>query len=492
MSQDQEKALTVAIVVEEMAQARAMALSFRKLGIVPYYYETLREYWDDIFLKEESEYPDFNIVDVKMMSDGKLFLSAHPAVKNGELCLAFYYNEQSRPLIHSTYDIFNFGEIRKANNYDGQLKTILKRVNSFQSLTIKRSKAEKEVSFLRQQNAKMVGQIGDLRERRDFQDIMTHLVQNLDESLMVNDFNYAIMETISNWQGASAMALYELNQNGQRLMSANYQFDKLQELPSLWLGQVCSKGVESFAENMATQVAFDLMGDSVVVVKICGIHALPDMLAYIKVDADYFHGIDWDLLGRFASSSYRAFLMNRESTRSLELTGENIGLWDLVDSMDQDFNELKNSTEGVSDQVVINLDFGSIMSVLRDNNYLRFHWSDFHKDFLYQIKRNSTDAYRVCFWGTEHMSFVLSRADSESFNNILKDLNQRFAFWRYFEDSTFIMNVELAPKVTSTPFSPTAFLRYIEKSNYRRETTISRKAEKARSVTGPKRPDMTM
>jgi hypothetical protein len=488
--------LTVAILIDDIVQARALALSFRKLGIVPYYYDTLRSYWDDIFLKEAGEYPDFNIIDVKMMSDGKLFLAGHPAVKAGELCLSFYYSEENKPLLNSTYDIFNFGEIRKAANYDGQLKTILNRVNQYREASKGKQAVESEVKVLRKQNASMLGQVNELKERDDYLSILLGLSQKLDENLLVNEFNYALLETFTSWDICTSIALYELSQNGQRLLSSNYQLDQLQELPSLWLGQACPEGVESFAETMASQVAFDLMGDSVALVRICGTRSKPEMLMFLKVDSDYFHGMQWDLLGQFITSSYRAYRVEQGEGRERELLGDIVSPWDLLGDLDREFHNLKVGKEASSRNVLVNLDFSRLLNVLKDNNYLRFHWSDFQKDFLYQIRRNLSCEFQTSYWGTGHMTLIVDRNDSEPLQSAVKDLVGRFAFWRYFEDSTLIMNMEIAPEVKQIPYSPTAYLRYIEKVDVRNETTIARKAQSETSrINGPigkRRPDLTM
>ena len=77
-------------------------------------------------------------------------------------------------------------------------------------------------------------------------------------------------------------AFLELSFNGQKLLSPVSNNQKFRNIPSLWLGQACINGIELFAQNMATQVAIDVMGGDIVSLHVKGSEGNTDKIIFIK------------------------------------------------------------------------------------------------------------------------------------------------------------------------------------------------------------------
>ena len=74
-------ALSVALLLSDIAEVKEISSVFRKLDIVPHYYDDLASFWTGTLEKM----PALCIVDVKNMSDGKLVLRDHPLVQAEDL-----------------------------------------------------------------------------------------------------------------------------------------------------------------------------------------------------------------------------------------------------------------------------------------------------------------------------------------------------------------------------------------------------------------------
>ena len=72
------------------------------------------------------------------------------------------------------------------------------------------------------------------------------------------DYTTSLISKLEMWEACDGYGIYELNQNGQKLISPEVSKRKYHPFPSLWLGQTNEQGIENFAQDMATQVANDL------------------------------------------------------------------------------------------------------------------------------------------------------------------------------------------------------------------------------------------
>ncbi len=483
-----KKELSVALLMDDATQARNIASSFRKLGVLPVYYDTLESFWKEI----EVDLPDFAVVDVKKMSEGENILINHPMIKNECLPLAFYYDDSTIPLVSSAYEIYNYGLIRKSIAYDGQLKSILNRVNKFQHHIQNGEFLQKKVNALQAKTAKLIGVIHDHREKFDFDLFVSQLVNEIEQKTLTDDFSSACLDVFSNWNEVQALGLYELTGNGQRLVSSSLRKDKLADLPSLWLGQVCKTGIEFFADNMAANVVMDTMGKgdkNIITLRIHGSKKSPEMLLFLKLTEEFIPNFNWSLLEKLLTGINREFLLKRKSASNMGRTNT-YNPWEMVGMLDEEFYSLENGKE--SDHInkqLVSVDFAKLMEAIKDRPKLRFNWSSFYKDFLFHLDRNIDTSYMISHWGTSKLSFVIEQKAFEEFFISLKALAVRFAYWRYFEDSALVLTSDFTPDVRVVPFSSMAYFRYTDSSSeLSNSNAISQAALRASSIMEESRP----
>ena len=136
----QEGQLSVALLLSDLNEVKEISAVFRKLGIIPHFYEDLKTFWTGTL----ERIPSLCIVDVKKMSDGEFALHDHPAVKSEKLPIVFFYTKNTEPLLVSTNDFFHLGLLKKTEHYESSLKAILKRLNHFMILQIDNQKLNLE------------------------------------------------------------------------------------------------------------------------------------------------------------------------------------------------------------------------------------------------------------------------------------------------------------------------------------------------------------
>lgn len=471
--------LSVAILLEDVTSARSLASSFRKLGVLPIHYESLENFWIEV----EGDLPDLVVVDVRKMSEGDLLLIDHKLVKNESLSLVFYYDDSSIPLVNSTYDIFNYGSIRKSLNYDGQLKTILARFNRFFGHYEANEILKQRVNLLQTKNGKLVGEIHDYKEREDFDRFLEELVNRVSERSQTDDFDKAILDILCDWQEVQSVGMYELTANCQRLVSSTIKHNKFVQLPALWLGQVCRNGVEFFAENMASNVAMDLIGKggkNVVTLRVHGLQNSAELLFFLRLSEEYIPNFNWPMLEKMLSSVYRLSLLKKQINNKAEK--KNIFTpWEMIEFLDVEYAK-GDAVATASDKQLVVVNFDKLFKTIKERPKLRFNWTQFYKDFLFYLERNIDCSYIVSHWGVENLTFIIERKSFEEFFISLKSLSDRFSYWRYFEDSALVLAVELAPAVEAVPFSPMAYLRHVERDRFELSSAISKVATKASNI----------
>ena len=81
------KEFQIALLMEDVVEAKAISDSLREIGIFAHYYSDLDELWVSL----NTYTPDLCIVDVKKMSQGTLLFKNHSKVKSNTLKYCFYY-----------------------------------------------------------------------------------------------------------------------------------------------------------------------------------------------------------------------------------------------------------------------------------------------------------------------------------------------------------------------------------------------------------------
>ncbi|MGZ3807969.1 MAG: hypothetical protein ACXVCE_07785, partial [Bacteriovorax sp.] len=255
-----EGPLSVALLISDLNEVKEISAVFRKLGIIPHFYEDLQTFWSGTV----ERIPSLCIVDVKKMSEGDLVLRNHPHVQSEKLPLVFFYSNNTEPLLVSTYDFFHLGLLKKTENYEGPLRAILKRLNHFMQMEFDNQilKIEKHAQFETIEKLKLEQRT--MVETDQYQSMVKRVCLELEEERGEADFFKAVEKVFQGIDEISEFAMMELSFNGQKLISPLSHVPKFRAIPSLWLGQACPHGLELFAQNMATQVAVEIMGGDLV------------------------------------------------------------------------------------------------------------------------------------------------------------------------------------------------------------------------------------
>ncbi|CAM9942459.1 unnamed protein product, partial [Chrysoparadoxa australica] len=140
MTTDTTPNKVVSILVSDIKRGKELSDIFRQIGVHPYVCTSLPQFWGEAI----KETPHLAIIDVKHMSQGEYLLKDHPKVKSEEMPIVFTYENSSAPLLYSTFDLLSLGSINMDLPLTGQVKSILKRFNTFQSWQVKAKAAMEE------------------------------------------------------------------------------------------------------------------------------------------------------------------------------------------------------------------------------------------------------------------------------------------------------------------------------------------------------------
>ncbi len=446
--------IEVAILLEGLDDAKHISNVFRKAGIVPHYYENIQTFWEGTI----EDMPALAIVDVKLMNSGEFNVGNHPFVKNEKMALSFFYSDQSLPLLHSTYDIFNFGLVKKSNSYNGQIKSILKRFNKLKGLEI----ANGELNTANRKHVKQVNGLveaaGNFQEKEYYAELARALCLEIEQEKNCEDFFTACAKVFSKKEDIAEFAFLELSQSGQKLISPERDDKKFRNIPSLWLGKTCTDGIEFFAQNMASQVALDLMEGEVMALMIRGLENNPQKIIFIKsMNEKFVEKFDWNLFEKYLSgvnSYYHSKLVIDHNLSAIK-----IGPWELMSILDENVN---GSLDGQSKDIcLVDVDLSDLVELVRSKSNMHFYWKDFFADFASRFENQYKLDVRVVPMGVSHLGFVANKKKEQQLFSALRSYIFRYSYWRYFEDVDVILARSLSPQIKAIPLSPEAYLQYL-------------------------------
>lgn len=455
-----EKQLSIALLLSEITEVKEISAIFKRLGIIPHFYEDLKTFWDETLVR----IPSLCIVDVKKMSEGEFVLSNHPAVKSEQLPLVFFYTKMTEPLLISTNDFFHLGYLKKTEDYEDSLRSILKRLNHFIHLTF-------ENEMLKNEKVKMIEAVEKLKDEKilleqtdQYQSMVRRVCVQLEESAGEGDFFKTIESVFQDINEISEFAMLELSFNGQKLISPISHVKKFRAIPSLWLGQACLKGIELFAQNMATQVAIEIMGGNLVSLLIKGNFSKPDKVLFVKTQNELFYNhFDWSLLEAYLNGFYARFKNKLESELSVDKKiNSPFKAMSFLDKFL--FGSGSHDSSGKialqkSDYRLVNLDLTSLVENILKKASNHFYWERFEKEFTNKLEIQTRIDFRTFSYSVNHIAFLVESRDLDSFFLELKDFASRFSYWKYFEESDVVLAQIVAPKVSMSPLSAYAYLK---------------------------------
>ena len=464
---------TVALVMKHLPEARNVARIFRKIGVLPTLYESLESFWNPALVST----PSLCIMDVRLIVEGEKALCRHPTVKSEELPLVFFYTSKCIPLLSSSCGMFSLGTVSYFDHDDslleGQIKSILRRVNRLGFLQIEREReARKAISWERRfeqlvQTSQNSKEEEYYRER--LQRVWNALAPERNEG---GDFYSALGKGLDSLKEVAEFSVVELAPNGQKLISPLSSTlgknSRYREIPPLWLGKICDTGIEFFARNMAAQVALDLMGGEQLSLLIEGRSLHPEKMIFVKIgDRDFVKRFDWKRLELYLSDIWCYFsLKATPGTWSSDSSPKLHHPWEFFSLLDRvGFDEV--SEEGSSPQwALIDGDFSNLLKTIRQKSPVRFYWEHFFNTFCNRFLADRVadiDCHLTCM-GVGHIGLLVPVKRGEEIFKEFKSYSQRYPYWRYFEDMEIILAKEICPTVRMVPLSAEGYMGILEGS----------------------------
>ncbi|EQC50208.1 hypothetical protein M899_2822 [Bacteriovorax sp. BSW11_IV] len=487
--------LSVALLMSDLTAAREISRVFKQAGVVPYFYDTLRDYWNGIV----NDVPSLSVVDVKMMSDGDLFLATHPFVRTEALPLVFYYTDESAYLTGPAFECFNLGMIKNELGFDGQIKSLLKRVNHFYRLDRENSNLRTQAIDVDSKVGRVVEANQKLQEKTFYGELFSSITEDFESARSNETFAAALSEVFTKYEEIEKYSCFEMSANGKKLIGLEGEGKKYFQIPALWLGKNCQDGIEPFAQNLASQVAFDLMGENLICLNIKGVKKHPEMLLFVQCnDEEMLNHFNWDLLERYLSGLCEHYKL-KASPKHIS-TDIFMSPWDVMSLLDSKAmgkvpgdhylpNEI--TKESVA---LINLDFTTLVDYVRSTKGSRFYWKEFFKDFVARIDHLEIDSLKVTSMGVEHVGLLVPEYVCEDAFRLIKGLIGRYPFWRFFEDSDLVLAQSLRPEVRMSPISSEGYFQVMEGLHFAAADLINQeeKQEITRKLIWGDAPDQTV
>jgi hypothetical protein len=465
--------LNVAILTADIAQAKSLSDNLREFGIFAHYHQELDEFWVAI----NSQKPDLCIVDVAKMSQGGLVFKNHPRVLKDDLNYAFFYSEESKFLLNSTYHLPHIGYIRSEVNLKGQLESLLSRVLRDKDGVRREKFLQARIQRLQKRSSRLVSDINESVKFHERLNTVNSLIEYVENNVDKFDFNSVICQMFCDWEGVKSFGMYELNKSGQKLVSHAFSRKKYHALPQLWLGKTCEDGIESFAQDMALQVAIDVVGSNLRTVEIHGQYDNPDILLLVETNEELTENFNWKLFQDLISGLYRKDLL-RVSSRVTN--SRFLSPWEALSLQDDIYYHQKTN-----EVKLINIEFSKLIGQVKSHYNNRFYWKAFYQDFIHHLDAQLGQGAYFTEYGVHELLIFCERENFDKDLLAIKSFVKTFAYWRYFEDSSLVMAKDAQPSVKVINPSSINYLRMVDQHFDDLEGAISLATKRASEILAP-------
>jgi hypothetical protein len=443
--------LSVAILMDDLASAKEIAGALRHNQILAHHYQSLDEFW----VASKIQMPDLVIVDVTKMSQGTIQFKSHPQVVDGTLAYAFYSKDATKILLQSTLGLNPVAYIHNDSSLNAQIMTIVKR--RAQELQLKHMMIEMENKMhrLQSRSQRLISDRSAAEEFRAHFEFIRNFCAELEEGSAKQDFSMTLLSKLEKWEAIDGYGIYELNQSGQKLVGPEVSRKKYHPFPALWLGQTNTSGIESFAQDMATQVANDLFDLQPVMLKVHSGSSHPEMLVYISFREERMANFPWDVFEGALSSSLRRLKLFQQLPH---YSTQFLPMWEALDTMD------KMQRSGLdSDTKIVCLSLIPLIEVAKKRTQNKFYWASFFNDFFLQLAGRLQKSTKLSLMGPWHVQFFIPRENVETETQMLQSFIRQFPFWKFFEDNSQILSEDMMPILKYIPASSAHYLRIFEK-----------------------------
>ena len=298
-------------------------------------------------------------------------------------------------------------------------------------------------------------QRSDGEEFRAHFEYIRNLCAEIEDESTRQDFTTSLLGKLEKWEAIDGYGLYELNQNGQKLIAPEIAKSKYHPFPSLWLGQENTQGIESFAQDMATQVANDLFEIDPVSIRIHAGSTNPELLLFVSFREERMMNFPWDVLESMLSSSFRRLKLYQQMP---QYSSQFLPMWEALDNMD------RMQKGGVdSDMRIVALSLIPLTEVAKKRTNNKFFWSAFFNDFFLQLSGRLQKSTKLSLFGPWHVLFFIPRENIEKETQMLQAFIKQFSYWKFFEDNSQVLSEEMLPILKLIPASSAHYLRIFEK-----------------------------
>jgi len=443
--------LSVAILMDDLASAKEIAAALRQHNIFAHLYQSLDEFW----VATNIQIPDLSIVDVTKMSQGSIQFRNHPKVLDQTLTYAFFSKDSTKILLQSTQGLNPIGFLHNDSSLNSQIMSLMTRRMNEMKFAKDKAELETRIQRIQSRSQRLISERSDAEEFRAHFDFMRTLCAEIENDSTRQDFTRSLLSKLEKWEAIEGYGVFELNQNGQKLISPEISKKKYHPFPSLWLGQVNEHGIEPFALEMATQVANDLFDFEPVMIRIYSGAANPDLLLYVSFKEERMMNFPWEVFETMLSSSLRKLKLYQQMPH---YSSQFLPMWEALDNMDR----LQKS--GVdSDLRIIALSLIPLTEVAKKRPNNKFFWSSFFNDFFLQLSGRLDKSTKLSLFGPWQVVFFIPRENVEVETQMLQNFIKQFGYWKFFEDNSQVLSEDMMPSLKLIPASSSHYLRIFEK-----------------------------
>ena len=443
--------ISVAILMDDLASAKDIATALRQQNILAHHYQSLDEFW----VASSIQIPDLTIIDVTKMSQGSIQFKTHPKVQDKSLAYAFFSKDSTKILLQSTFGLNPIGYIHNDASLNAQVMSLVSRRMNEIKFIKEKDELESRINRLQTRSQRLISERSGAEEFKAHFEFIRTLCGEIENESTRQDFTHSLIGKLEKWEAIDGYGLYELNQNGQKLISPEIAKKKYHPFPSLWLGQLNDQGIEHFAQDMATQVANDLFELEPVIIKIHAGAANPDLLLFVSFKEERMMNFPWEVFESMLSSSLRRLKLYQQLP---QYTSQFLPMWEAMDNMDR-----MQKAGSDSDMRIIALSLIPLTDVVKRRTNNKFFWSSFFNDFFLQLAGRLQKSTKLSLFGPWHVMFFIPRENVETETVMLQAFIKQFSYWKFFEDNSQILSEDMLPILKLIPASSAHYLRIFEK-----------------------------
>ncbi len=440
--------LSVAILMDDLASAKEISDAIRNLGIFSHHYQSLDEFWATTSI----ELPDLLFLDVTKMSQGNILFKNHSRVLDGSLSYVIFSKDSTKVLLQSTLSMKPYAYLHKDVTLSSQVEGIvLKKQNDLKNQK-ELTEFESRIQRLQARSQRMILERSQAEEFKAQFEFIKSFCIDVEKSLKGQNFINSLATKLETWNVINSFGMYELSQDGQKLVSQLVSSKKYHPFPSLWLGQANLNGIEKFAQDMALQVSLDLFETNPQMIRISGGNTNPDMLLFLELNQEGAHSISWDLFEFMINSSFRQIKI---STESAKFHSPILSTWEGLDYLDK----LSSANSSEQETRVIAINMLPVCELVKKRVNNKFYWTSFYNELLNQLTDLLQKKSKISMMGPWNVLVYVQKENLEMEYNVLQMILKSIQLWRYFEDDSQILKEEVYPSLRLIPLSSANYLR---------------------------------